>query len=131
MVIVIIAEIALFSFTPIYGLIIWRRSKKRMKSGDDKQKLKDLVYSIIKCDEEFKVVYAYWYEGYRPKWHRYYRFTYWYFAIGFNENYIYIVPLQFDKGEILYKEYRCIKKNSISKIDIEKNTCFLNCKIYD
>ena len=84
MVIVIIAEIALFSFTPIYGLITWRRSKKRMKSGDDKQKLKDLVYSIIKCDEEFKVVYAYWYEGYRPKWHKYYRFTYWYFAIGFN-----------------------------------------------
>lgn len=107
----------LFSCAPIYGYISHLISKKKMETGSDKRKIQNIVQNIVPPGENYTIAYASWYHIEYPKFGRTYTTTYWYYAIGFNENRIYIVPLMLEDGEIYYSNYRCIEKSIVSKIE--------------
>ncbi len=108
-----------FLFIPVYGYVCHLISKKKMETGEDKRKIQDVLNAVIPAGESFTAAYAFWYHAELPKFSRYYKTTYWYYAIGFNENRIYIVPLKLEKGEIYYSGHSCIEKANVGRIESE------------
>lgn len=106
-------------FAPIYGYICHLISKKKMEAGVDKRKIQYVLQNIIPPGENYTAAYASWYRVDYPKFGRNYITNYWYYAIGFNESRIYIVPLMLEDGEIYYSSYNCIEKSMVSKVESE------------
>lgn len=115
--------IALFGFVgfliflPIYGYVWHLKGEKKINSGVDKRKLQNIMRNIVPVGEDYTMAYAYWFQLDTPKWGRSYTTTYWYYVIGFNDERIYVVPLQFEDGEIYYKEYGCIEKTFVGRVE--------------
>ncbi len=108
-----------FLFIPVYGYICHLISKKKMETGADKRKIQDVLKAVIPSGESYTAAYAFWYHAKLPKFSRHYKIKYWYYAIGFNENRIYIVPLKLEGGEIYYSNYSCIEKSMVSRVESE------------
>lgn len=108
-----------FLLIPVYGYVCHLISKKKMETGVDKRKIQYVLKDIIPAGEGYTAAYAFWYRADFPKVGRYYTTNYWYYAIGFNENRIYIVPLMLEDGEIYYSSYSCIEKSMVSKVESE------------
>ncbi len=108
-----------FLFIPVYGYVCHLISKRKMETGEDKRKIQDALNAVIPAGESFTAAYAFWYHAELPKFSRYYKTTYWYYAIGFNENRIYIVPLKLEKGEIYYGGHSCIEKANVGRVESE------------
>lgn len=104
-------------FLPVYGYVCHLKSEEKVKNGADKRKLQNILASVVPAGEHYTVAYAYWFQLDRPKWGRSYTTTYWYYAIGFNEERIYVVPLRFEDGEIYYKDSVCIEKAIVGKVE--------------
>ncbi len=109
----------IFLFIPVYGYVCHLISKKKMETGVDKRKIQYVLKDMIPAGESYTAAYAFWYRADFPKVGRYYTTNYWYYAIGFNENRIYIVPLMLEDGEIYYSSYSCIEKSMVSKVESE------------
>ncbi len=108
-----------FLFIPVYGYICHLISKRKMETGEDKRKIQDVLNAVIPAGESFTAAYAFWYHAYLPKFSKHYKTTYWYYAIGFNENRIYIVPLKLEKGKIYYSGHSCIERANVGRVESE------------
>lgn len=117
--IMIILVVGTFVFIPIYGYVCHLISKKKMESGVDKRKLQRVLCDIVPAGEDYTVAYASWYRIDYPKFGRHYTTNYWYYAIGFNDNRIYIVPLMLEDGEIYYMNYSYVDKSMVAKIECD------------
>lgn len=106
-------------FIPIYAYITCLISKKKMETGIDKRKIQYVLKDIVPKEENYTVAYASWYSKDYPGIGRYYITSNWHYAIGFNRNRIYTVPLMLDAGDIYYRKYRCIDKTMISVVKSE------------
>ncbi len=117
--IMLILVVGTFAFIPIYGYVCHLISKKKMDSGVDKRKLQNILQDVVSTGETYTTAYAFWYRMDYPKWGRHYITNYWYYAIGFNENRIYIVPLMLEDGEIYYMNYSYVDKSMVAKIECD------------
>ncbi len=108
-----------FLFIPVYGYVCHLISKKKMENGEDKRRIQDVLKAAIPAGESYTAAYAYWYHAELPKFSRYYKTTYWYYAVGFNENRIYVVPLKPEGGEIYYSNCSCIERSMVSRVESE------------
>ena len=117
--IMLIIVFCVFASIPIYGYVCHLIGKKRMESGVDKRKLQYIMSKVVTSGENYTTAYASWYDVDFPKWGRHYTTSYWYYAIGFNDTRIYIVPLKFECGEIYYKNYYCVEKSMVAKVESE------------
>lgn len=127
--IMLILVVGTFAFIPLYGYVCHLISKKKMESGVDKRKLQQILRDIVPMGEDYTVAYASWYRIDYPKFGRHYTTNYWYYAIGFNENRIYIVPLTLEDGEIYYMNYSYVDKSMVAKIECD--VCAGKMRLFD
>lgn len=98
----------------VCGYVYHLKSKEKVKGEAVKKKLQNILVSMVPTGEYLTVAYAY---GFQPDRERSYTTTYLPYAIGFNEEHIYVVQLRFEAGEIYYKDSICIEKSIVGKVE--------------
>ena len=90
------------------------------KGYDSKEKhmIKDIIRNLM---PDGTAVYAIWFESSSSV--RIKTTSYWYYAVGFNDNELCVVPLSVEKGELGFSKHFIIKKEDLGMI-----TCVFNNK---
>lgn len=125
--VMLVIVVGTFIFIPIYAYVSHLICKKKMESGMDKRKLQYILQDVVKGVDCYTAAYAYWVRMDSFRWGNIRNS--WYYAIGFNDNRIYVVPLMFDEGEIYYKDFFCLEKSMVAKI--ESSAEYGRIKLFD
>lgn len=120
-------------FCVIVAVAMWMpsiRNKKKGLDSDDKEKVAEIVGQIAAGD---KVIFAYasWMTVERIPKQGKKIYRYWWYAIGFNNNRIYIAPIYIsDKdGNISYKNAFCVERIQLGMVNGKKNGKWM--ELYD
>lgn len=113
----------------LYAYVCHLKSEEKIKYGDDKIKLQKIVANAVQTGEFYVVAYAYWYDYKKMHRGKDHAIAYWYYGIGFNEERIYVVTLQFEKGKICCEGSFCIDKASVGKV--ESNISEKKIRLFD
>lgn len=102
-------------------------NRKKAGTGEDKQKVMDILQSKVPELEKYTKAYATW------EWQTYHgkqtTTTYWYYAIAFNNECIHIVPLSNESGEFGYSNGYCIRKEDVGIVNTKKGANWV--ELYD
>lgn len=83
--------------------------------SEEKRKVAEIVRKVVPEGEEYTAAYAYWENNRR------YSKTCWFYAIGFNSERIYVVPLSITKDEIDYSNSFVIEKSRLGIVNGSRN----------
>lgn len=100
----------------IAGIIVKMHfDEKKGVDSEEKRKVAEIVRRAVPAGEEYTAAYAYWEENTRASK------TCWFYAIGFNSERIYVVPLSITKGEIGYSDSFVIEKSKLGIVNGIRN----------
>lgn len=121
----IIFVVVLILFVVVFSIFMFIDFLHKKKGGDsrEKKRIEELVLQAVPAGEKVTTAYASWLtvESLPTKGKRIYR--YWWFAIGFNHERIYIVPIAIsNNGEkIDSKGSVCIERSQLGLVNGRKN----------
>lgn len=100
----------------IYVMIRERINLKKAATGEDRERIVGIFKKLLPDTwGSYHIAYASWekkeYHGKRTTTH------YWYYAIAFSWEELYVVPLLCENKEIRYKDSFCVTPNSIGTIE--------------
>jgi len=108
----------------IYAIVKNVKNKKLAATGEDLKMIQGMVSQFVPDPENYTCAYSVWTE---TEYH--YRRTvyhYWYYAIAFNNDRIYIAPLKLDKGKLSVERSFCLEKSEVGVVNAtEKNPRWL------
>ncbi len=111
----------------IFVLIRDKINRGKASTGEDKQKVMDILQNKAPEAEKYTRAYATWewetYQGRKTTT------TYWYYAVAFNQESIYIVPLSFDSGDMKSGDAYCIRKSDLGVVNTKKGQNWV--ELYD
>lgn len=90
--------------------------EKKGIDSEEKKKIQEIVRGIVPAGEEYTAVYAY--KELKTAHHT----TCWPYAIGFNQERIYVIPLSITKEEISYSDFFMIEKEELGVVNSIGNT---------
>lgn len=93
---------------------------RKAKTGKDKKMIEDFLRAVVPDPENYTLAYA----GWKRKEYRIVKTTtiYWYYAIAFNSDRIYVVPLSEENGVIEAHEGDCFHKWELGMINSSKGS---------
>lgn len=101
--------------------------EKKGVDSDEKKDIEALVRKLAPEGQSLTAAYASW------QWTTYQGRTtttkYWYYAIGFNEDALYVVPLSFAGGDMSYGDCWCVKKEELGIVNGIQNGDWI--ELYD
>lgn len=83
--------------------------------SEEKRKVAEIVRKVVPEGEEYTAAYAYWEKNMKNSK------TCWFYAIGFNSERIYVVPLSITKDEIGYSNSFVIEKSRLGIVNGSRN----------
>lgn len=102
-------------FCVIYVLVKQNINTKKGMNSEDKKRIEEIMSQIVPAGEAYTAAYGHWevtkHTGNRSTT------SYWYYAVGFNEERIYIVPLSPAGGELSYRDPFCLRKSDLGGIN--------------
>ncbi len=120
-------SIAVIAVAFVFVLIRDKINRKKADTGEDKQKVWDILQRTVPEVENYTKAYADWeWETYQG---RQTTTTYWYYAIAFNGERLYIVPLSNKTGELTYSDCYCIEKSSLGIVNTKQGANWV--ELYD
>lgn len=105
----------------IYVVIQSMIGKQKAKSGNDKQRIADVVKKTIPNGETYSVVYA-TYQKIEAPWGARKRTTYYYYyAVAFGADALFVIPLSFADGLISYNQPIQLSPKNIGKLNVKNS----------
>lgn len=102
----------------IYTLIRRQKNLAALQTGEDMEKLKEAVRKVLPDESGYKVVCAHWE---RSESHGRRTTTYYYsYAIAFGGERMFIIPLKFEKDQILPQQPILITSGNIGVLDVNE-----------
>lgn len=101
--------------------------EKAGENSEEKQKIEEIVKTVLPDGETYMACYGTREDFSLGGGGRTITTTtkYWYYAIGFKPNNLYLIPLSFEDGEISYDEPMHFTKENIGKIEVKKSRIVL------
>lgn len=124
-----IVTICVVFFVVVFIFVIIRDkiNRKKAGTGEDKETVWNILQKTVPDPENYTKAYACWqWETYQT---RKTTTTYWYYAIAFNKERLYIVPLSCEAGDISYSDSYCINKEDLGIVNTKKGTSWV--ELYD
>lgn len=119
----IIIGLAVLVVVVIIVLIKQKMDEKKGVNSEEKQAVDALVKRLVPPGEIVTPAYACW------EWKTYQGRTtttqYWYYAIGFNNSALYVVPLSFAGGDMSHSDVYCIHKDELGLINADKKSSWM------
>ena len=112
---VIVCVVAVFAVATVYVLIHDRKNTKLANTGEDKNRLKEILRGVVPDLENYTSAYAFWqitkYYGRRSET------TYWYYGIAFNDDRIHVVQLENTTGQIRGANSFVVEKSRLGMVN--------------
>lgn len=123
----IVIGVGLIVLIAIYVLVKQHFNEKNGQDSEEKKAIEALIRKIVPAGETVTAAYATWqwttWQGKRTTT------SYWYYAIGFNDNAIYVVPLSFAGGDMSHSDSYCIRKEDLGLVNADKSGTWV--ELYD
>ncbi len=110
---IIIAVVAVWM---IYSLLKRRKNQAKMQDGQDMARLKEAVASVLPDEAGYQVLYAH-HEDVKYSYRRTTTY-YYYYAIAFTEDKFWIIPLKFEKDQIIPLAADLFTKDRIGSVSV-------------
>lgn len=128
-----IGAVVFIVFCVIVAVAMWVpsvRNKKKGLDSDEKKKVAEIVGQIAAGDK-VTPAYASWMTVERLPKEGKKIYRYWWYAIGFNNNRIYIAPISVSDqdGKISYKDAFCVERSELGLVNGKKNGKWM--ELYD
>lgn len=119
----------------VIGVVAWTFisntiNKKKGADSQEKNRIKEIINEVVQNGESVTVAYANWtsIEYAYKEGKKIYK--YWWYAVGFNTDRIYMVPLRITKeGQISYDKHFCIEKSELGMVNAKENDNWI--ELYD
>lgn len=111
----IIFGIAVIAAVVVYVTVKMHFDEKKGEDSEEKKAIAALIKKIVPEGESYTPAYAYWEIKTR------YSVRSWYYAIGFNSERIYIVPLSFAGKEMSYGDYSVLEKKNLGLVNGQRD----------
>ena len=110
--------IAFFAIVALLTFIKYRKNLAALETGEDMEKLKEAIRKVLPGESGYKVVYAHWQrsESYGRRTTTYY-YSY---GIAFDADRMFIVPLKFDKDQILPQQPALVTKDNVGVLEVNE-----------
>ncbi len=112
---VIVCVVAVFAVATVYVLIHDHKNTKLANTGEDKNRLKEILRGVVPDLENYTSAYASWqitkYYGKRSET------TYWYYGIAFNDDRIHVVQLENTTGQIRGANSFVVEKSRLGMVN--------------
>lgn len=115
--------VVIFIFVTIRDKI----NRKKANTGEDKETVWNILQRMVPEPENYTKAYATW--QWETHQGRQTTTTYWYYAIAFNAERLYIVPLSCAGGDVSYSDAFCINKEDLGIVNTKKGTAWV--ELYD
>ncbi len=112
---IIVCVVAVFAVATVYVLIHDHKNTKLANTGEDKNRLKEILRGVVPDLENYTSAYASWqitkYYGKRSET------TYWYYGIAFNDDRIHVVQLENTTGQIRGANSFVVEKSRLGMVN--------------
>ncbi len=119
----IIIGLAVLVVVVIIVLIKQKHDEKKGVNSEEKQAVDALVKRLVPAGEVVTPAYACW------EWTTYHgrasTTKYWYYAIGFNNSALYVIPLSFGGGDMSHSDVYAIHKDELGLINADKKNAWM------
>lgn len=123
----IVIAVVFIAIIAAYVLIKGHFNEKKGVDSEEKKDIEALIQKITPVGEKITAAYATWqwttWQGKASTT------TYWYYAIGFNDDAIYVAPLSFAGGDMSHSDSYCIKKEELGIVNADKTGTWV--ELYD
>jgi len=120
-----IGVIVLLAFVIVFcawGYISNALNKRKGVDSPDMKQIKAIISEVIPEYEKVTIAYANWMTVDNNAKKGKTTYQYWWRAVGFNSERLYVVPLIFSKdGTISYKQHFCIEKSELGMVNAKKD----------
>ncbi len=111
----------------IYVMIRDKINRNKAKGGEDKEHVWNILQKCVPGVENYTRAYGTWeWETYQGKKTT---TTYWYYALAFNAERLYIVPLSCEGGDLSYTNAYCLEKKDVAIVNSKKGAIWV--ELYD
>lgn len=128
-----IGGIVFIAFCVIMSVILWIPNIRARKKGGDSEEKKRIAEIVdqIAAGDKVTPAYASWMTVESRPFEGIKLYRYWWYAIGFNSQRIYIAPISIsdEDGKISYKDSFCIERSQLGLVNGRKNGKWL--ELYD
>lgn len=123
----VVAVVVLFVIFYIKATI----DEKKGENSEEKQKVKDIIKKVVPEPETYTAAYAIWEKIDIGGGGRTITTTthYWYYAVGFKQGSLYVVPLSFDGGDMSYGEAMSFTKENVGMVNAKEGDSWMT--LYD
>ncbi len=119
----IIITVAVIAVIVVFVLVKSHFDTKKGVDSEEKRFVEDAVKNVVPAGEPYTAAYAHWemteYHG-RSSTTRY-----WYYAIGFNDDRLYVIPLQKVDKELRQGAPYCINKSDLGMVNAKKGNIWM------
>lgn len=123
----VVAVVVLFVIFYIKATI----DEKKGENSEEKQKVKDIIKKVVPEPDAYTAAYAMWEKIDIGGGGRTITTTthYWYYAVGFKQGSLYVVPLSFDGGDLSYGEAMSFTKENVGMVNAKEGDSWMT--LYD
>lgn len=112
---IVVGVVAVIAVATVYVLIHDHKNTKLANTGEDKNRLKEILRGVVPDLENYTTAYASWqitkYYGRRSET------TYWYYGIAFNDDRIHVVQLENTTGQIRGANSFVVEKSRLGMVN--------------
>lgn len=111
----------------VFFCIQEKLNTKKAATGEDKKKVEDILRRNVPDPENYTLAYACW----EKKKHlgKTVETSYWYYAVAFNSDRIYLIPLKDSGNGLTAGAVSCIQKSSLGMVNSEEGSNWMT--LYD